>query len=179
MLTAIFLSLVSSPVVVKPPDSSFIVTTPVTLPGVVAPPPPNPFRGAPRVTETIGVQFHQDGRLLWGGDMMRSSDGTASFSQQLRESRACPDADPRTSRYDANSARMSSLSVTLSPYYPATEGAIRVAIERTRPVGQPDEMCGGRDGSSTVRFEGRAILPRGKAVTLEGEAGLSVTLTRR
>jgi len=145
----------------------------VLAPSVVAP--PIMRSSTPRTTETIAVQLRHGGRLLWSGDLSRASDGTASFSQQLRESRACPDADPRTGR---TGTRFTTFSVSINPDYPLAEGAARVSIERTAPYGD-DDYCGGRDASGTVRLTSRVELPQGKPVTLEGEGGLSVTLTRR
>ncbi len=158
------------------PPPAPVITTVAQAPMIIEAPPA--ARPAVRVTETIAVQFRQDGRLLWSGEMMRASDGTASFSQQLRESRACPYADPQQPRWANSGARNTSLSVAINPDYPSTDGAVRIIIERTRPYGRDGEECGGQ-GNSTVRFDTRAILPSGKAVTLEGEGGLSVTLTRR
>jgi hypothetical protein len=150
-----------------------------------APPPPPPALFAPpivttpymrsaasRTTETVSVQLRHGGRVLWSGDLSRASDGTATMSQQVRESQACANGDARFV-----DSRLTSFSVTISPDYQQQEaGAVRVSIERTAPFGD-DKDC--RSASSTVRLESRTVLPQGKAVTLEGEGGLSVTLIRR
>jgi hypothetical protein len=132
----------------------------------------------PRTTERFAVQVRQEDHVLWSGEMMRASDGMASFSQQMRESRACTEGEmPASGR--SNVSQNSSLSVSISPNYPFAEGVVRVNVERTRPYGDAATGCGGEEGSSTVRFESRAQLPAGKAVTLRGESGLSVTIIRR
>ncbi|HLZ77860.1 MAG TPA: hypothetical protein VKQ09_00860 [Sphingomonas sp.] len=132
----------------------------------------------PRTTERFAVQVRQDDHVLWSGEMMRASDGMASFSEQMRESRACTEGEmPASGR--SNVSQNSSLSVSISPNYPFAEGVVRISVERTRPYGEAAAGCEGEEGSSTVRFETRAQLPAGKAVTLRGESGLSVTITRR
>ncbi|WP_019834178.1 hypothetical protein [Sphingomonas sp. PR090111-T3T-6A] len=161
------------------PAPPLIITTPLVMaPATVSSAvmsPPFIRTTAPRTTETIAVQLRHGGRVLWSGDLSRASDGTASFSQQVRESRACPDADPRTGTMGT---RFTTFSVSINPDYPNGADSARVSIERTAPYGD-DKDCGGRGASSTVRLESRVDLPQGKPVTLEGEGGLSVTLTRR
>ena len=149
------------------------VASPIVIRSVIG----MPDRG-PRTTERFTVQVRQDDRVLWSGEMMRASDGMASFSQQLRESRACTEGEA-SSGNRSNMSQNSSLSVSISPNYPYAEGMVRVNVERTRPYGDAATSCEGEEGSSTVRFETRAQLPSGKAVTLRGESGLSVTITRR
>lgn len=131
----------------------------------------------PRTTEHFAVQIRENDRMLWSGEMMRASDGMASFSQQMRESRAC--AEGETSSGRSSVSQNSNLMVSIGPIYPTVDGVVRVTVERTRPYGDAATGCAGEEGSSTIRFESRAQLLAGKAVTLRGEGGLSVTITRR
>jgi hypothetical protein len=177
MSAMLLLALAVAPVAPAPPPP-MVVTTPSLSsesPRVIVLPAPS-FSG-PRTTDTINVQLRVDDRLLWSGDLTRASDGTASFSQQMRESRACPDAS--SGSRGTTAMQNSSLSVMLAPSYPIDGGTLRVSIERTRPYGAAAAHCDGEEGSSTLRFESRAQLAPGKPVTLKGEGGLSATLTRR
>ncbi len=177
MPVASFLALLAVAAPSPPPaPPGPVVTTTVASPLVIRSV-AMPGQG-PRTTERFTVQVRQDDRVLWSGEMMRASDGMASFSQQLRESRACTEGEA-SSGGRSNVSQNSSLSVSISPNYPYAEGMVRVNVERTRPYGEAATSCGGEEGSSTVRFESRAQLPSGKAVTLRGESGLSVTITRR
>ncbi len=155
-----------------------VPAAPVVASAVVAPPIISMGERGPRTTETFTVQVRQDDRLLWSGELMRASDGMASFSQQTRESRACTEGEPSYGGR-SNLIQNSSLSVSINPNYPYGEGMVRVSVERTRPYGSAATICGGEEGTSTVRFESRAQLPAGKPVTLRGEGGLSVTIARR
>lgn len=162
----------SPPTALPAPVVTTLAAAPIVMRSVVG----MPGQG-PRDTERFTVQVRQDDRVLWSGEMMRASDGMASFSQQLRESRACTEGET-SSGGRSNVSQSSSLSVSISPNYPFAEGMARVNVERTRPFGDAATGCEGEEGSSTIRFESRAHLPSGKAVTLHGESGLSVTITR-
>ncbi len=177
MSVASFLALLTIVAPSPPPGlPAPVVTTTVASPIVARSFVGMPGQG-PRTTERFTVQVRQDDRVLWSGEMMRASDGMASFSQQLRESRVCTEGEASGGR--SNVSQNSSLSVSISPNYPYAEGMVRVNVERTRPYGDVATGCEGEEGSSTVRFESRAQLPSGKALTLRGESGLSVTITRR
>jgi hypothetical protein len=171
LLAAILSTVSAAPA--SAPVAPPIVTSPI------APSPPMIRRSGPRITQTILVQFRQDGRMLWSGEMMRASDGVASYSQQLRESRACPDTDAAISRFNSANIRNTSLTVSVGPSFDMSDDAVRVSIERTRPYGAETGTCTDNGGTSTVRFEARVALPQGKPVTVAGEGGIAVILTRR
>ena len=177
MPVASLLALIAIVAPSSPPAPPAPVVTTVASPIVMRSIIQMPNQG-PRTTERFTVQVRQDDRVLWSGEMMRASDGMASFSQQLRESRACTEGQA-SSGNRSNVSQNSSLSVSISPNYPYAARMVRVNVERTRPYGDTATGCGGEEGSSTVRFESRVQLPSGKAVTLRGESGLSVTITRR
>jgi hypothetical protein len=152
-------------------------------PPVMVTPVPRSFSNRPGVTQTIAVQVRQDGRVLWAGDLSRSSKGTASFNQQLRESKACGAAD--NGRFATGEFESSGLSVSITPDYQTmladdsdADGRVQITVERTRPYGDGDVCTGGR-GSSTVRFGSAVRLEHGHATTVAGEGGLSVVLTLR
>lgn len=177
MPVASLLALLTAVTTPVPPPPAPVITTPVVEAPAIRAAFVAPGQG-PRTTEHFAVQVRQDDHVLWSGEIMRASDGMASFSQQLRESRACTEGEA-SSGGRSNVSQNSSLSVSISPNYPFAEGMVRVNVERTRPYGAAATACEGEEGSSTIRFESRAQLPAGKAVTLRGEGGLSVTITRR
>ncbi len=181
MLGAMLVSLVAS---VAPAPAVSVMPIPVPpRPPVMVTPVPRSFSNRPGVTQSIAVQLRQDGRALWAGELSRSSKGTASFNQQLRESKACGAAD--NGRFATNEFESSGLSISIMPDYqtmladnPDAGDRVQITVERTRPYGDGDVCTGGR-GNSTVRFSSAVELAHGHAVTLAGEGGLSVVLTLR
>ena len=145
-------------------------------PVIVAPPAPAPpigrstlMRAAPvpvRVRVTVGAQVLFSDTLRVGGF------SGASYQQSRTEA---PETQCPTERYYSPSMR-DSLNVNLYQREDTTAGPLlNVSVSWTRPsrtIG-----CGG-EGTRQVQLNQTVPLAPGQSVTLQGDAGLTVTVSR-
>lgn len=178
MIGSLFVSLIAmaqAPIAPAPPPP------PSASPMVIVMP-PRSVSSRPSVTQTIAVQVRQDARILWSGELTRSSTGSASFNEDMRGSRGCAVSDH--GRFGIGDSQSTGLNVSIGPDYRSpsdtadADDRVQVNVSRTHPFDSGD-ACSGGGGSSTVRFGATTTLARGRPVTLAGEGGLSIVLTLR
>jgi hypothetical protein len=128
---------------------------------------------APAVTESIGVAVYQGREPIWTGSLRLGGPyGSASFSQSRNEyGEICP-AEPGAPGRQVNSSE--SLNFSISRYNSQQElDRFNITLNWSRPV----PRCQG-EGNDTYGFNRVVNLPRGESVTIEGNGGVSVRLTR-
>ena len=157
------------------------VPTPPVIRESAAPVAVSMMRGidrAPIETLSFAVVIRQDAKPLWQGKLAMASNGTASYTQRREETLACPTADRR----DRPTRFFTGTTLTLSTAWDGgDQSAIRVsaALDRPVPDGSTDvplsAIC--RDLTNRKVQIDTTIRPgRGKPVTIQGDAGFSVTL---
>ena len=160
----------------SPPPITIVEAPPAPMPPIIAVPSPAPpiVRGAlkPAIPTPIRVRVTAGAQLLFSDTLRVSRVSGASYQQTRTEApeTACP-----TERYFAPSQR-NSLNVNLYLREDTTAGSmLNVSVSWQRPsrgVG-----CGG-EGSRQVQLTQTVPLAAGQSVTLQGDAGLAVTVSR-
>lgn len=123
----------------------------------------NPYE---RPVTTVRIRAFAGGAALFD-DQMRVGRSGANFNQNRSEAAEenCPDDYSATAKH--------SLSIGLRPDGP-TKNSYRVNVSWSRPVAG----CDGQ-GSRGVNVDQRVDLEPGQTVTVQGDGGLRVELTRR
>lgn len=128
---------------------------------------------APTAAESIGIAVYQGRDPIWTGSLRLGGPyGNASFSQSRNEyGEMCP-AEPGTPGRQVNSSE--SLNFTISRYNSQQEpDRFNISLNWSRPV----PRCQG-EGNDTYGFNRVVNVQRGQSVTIEGNGGVSVRLTR-
>lgn len=149
---------------------------------VSAPPPPGPLpiivsNRAPARTLTFGVTIKHGDAKLWEGRLAMASNGNASLNQRREQTIACPDLAAR-----GGIGRFSTgFSLSLSGVYGSEAySAVRMSARLDRPTtdGPLTNLCADQ-GVRSVEVQSTFVPVDGKAVTIDGDAGFSVTLIPR
>jgi len=152
------------------------VSAPVSPPPIIVAPAPPVYRAdSMRKVDPIvvDVTVSAGGAILYQGTLRTAASGMARFSQDKLEVAATP--CDGTIAY-LNSER-SSFSVQLTPMDSIeNRGNVTVAVDWTRSVGTG--ACG-PGTARTVRVSQTVKLEPERPITLAGDAGLLVRLTRR
>jgi len=129
--------------------------------------------GASAAAESIGIAVYQGREPIWTGSLRVGGPyGSASFSQSRNEfGELCP-AEPGAPGRQGNSSE--SLNFSISRYNSQQEpDRFNISLNWSRPV----PRCQG-EGNDTYGFNRVVNLPRGQSVTIDGNGGVSVRLTR-
>ena len=133
-----------------------------------------PFQERPPLLVTpIAVRVTAGNRILFNDTLRVSENSSASYSENRSEAAtvACP--PPRSH----DSSDRSSLSIQLYLRDNRNTGeAVNISVNWQRPA--PGSACG-NDGTRTVQLGQTVQLQPGQSATIQGDAGLVVTLTRR
>ncbi len=157
-----------------------IATTSVSPPPIIAVPSPparalsagpatNPAAAA--VPFIVDVTVSAEGKLLWRGPLRVARGWGANFTQTM--SQTPPAICPGLSRYDGDYRDMLAFHVRVHEVEP---DSVNVSVNWQRPAA--DWSCSNA-GLRTVQIGQTVVLNAGRSVTLEGDAGLRITLTRR
>ena len=160
-----------------PPPITVVETpAPMPMPPIIAvpPSPPSLIRGniKPAVPIPVRIRVTAGSQLLFSDTMRVSRVSGASYQQSRSEA---PETVCPTDRYLFSSQR-NSLNVNLYLREDTTAGSmLNVSISWTRPsrgVG-----CGG-EGSRQVQLTQTVPLAAGQSMTLQGDGGLTVSVSR-
>ncbi|WP_310468274.1 hypothetical protein [Sphingomonas sp.] len=148
-------------------------------PVVITPSPP-PVVTASRIARpieqsavtTLHVRVAVAGRSLFDDTLRVGQNSGASFSQTRSEAPALPCAGSRP----YSGSTQNSLNIQLYARDNSHQGpGYSVNVSWQRPVAEPD--CSG-EGTRGVQLNQTVPLAPGESVTIRGDAGLTVTLTR-
>jgi len=150
----------------------------VPVPPPVAPPAPIVVTSrTPAKTLTFAVTIRHGDSKLWEGRLAMASNGSASFNQRRDQTLACPNAIGR----DGVGRFSTGFSLSLYGAY-AGEGysSVRVSARLDRPTadGPLSNLCA-EPSVRSVEVQSTFVPIDGKTLTIEGDAGFSVTLTPR
>jgi hypothetical protein len=127
----------------------------------------------PLLVTPITVRVTAGNRILFNDTLRVSENSSASYSENRSEAAMVVCPPPRS--YE--SSDRSSLSIQLYLRDNRTTGeAVNISVNWQRPA--PGSACG-NDGTRTVQLGQTVPLQPGQSTTIEGDAGLVVTLTRR
>lgn len=150
----------------------------------IAPPAP-PAPAAPPAQPMAPVQYPVDVDVRAGADRLFAgtldvgSPVTSSFRQEKTDAvlATCIDNDSYpASNGPRATQRSSSFSVSINPGYQRADNRVQVQVRWTRPG---TGGCSGQTNLRTVEMIEWVRLAPGQTVTLSGDAGLIVKLTRR
>jgi hypothetical protein len=153
------------------------IDVPAQIVAVAPPGPPTIVRAqamlGPVVVVPVRVRITGGTQLLLDDTLRIARNASAGFTQSRNEA---PERLCTTTRY-YGSAERQSLNVQLYLRDSPEEGsAVNVSVSWQRPSGTAS--CG-PDGSRTVSLSETVPLKEGQSATLQGDAGLTVTLSRR
>ena len=160
----------------SPPPITIVEAPPAPLPPIIAVPPPAPpiirSSAKPAIPIPVRVRVAAGTQILFSDTMRVSRVSGASYQQSRSEA---PEAVCATERYYFSSQR-NSLNVNLYLRENSNAGSmLNVSVSWTRPsrgVG-----CGG-EGSRQVQLTQTVPLAAGQSATLQGDGGLTVTVSR-
>ena len=175
MLSMVLLALLSATDSPPPPPPPAVPQVAPRADGMILPPnrPRPPV--APAVNQVAHVTISSGKTELWKGQLHLSSRGAASFIQTRRESYVCAD-DPGRRAYDSE---IESLNFSIRGATAARQQGYTISVSWKRPLDRGDgDGCQDISERSVALRQTVDIQP-GKAVRLDGDAGLSVSIVLR
>lgn len=125
-------------------------------------------------TLTFAVTIRHGDTKLWEGRLAMASNGNASLNQRREQTVACPGSFAR----EGMSRFSTGFSLSLSGTY-GSEGysAVRASARLDRPKadGPLTDLCVDQ-GIRSVEVQSTFVPVDGKALTIDGDAGFSVTI---
>ena len=187
MLVMLFLLLAADSVIARPlpaPPPEIVAITPQNASGLIAvshsaPPPvtvavpPAPVVATPRPVSPVRVRVTAGDKTLFDGELRTARGSGASYSETWSEA---PAIDCSADRFYASGERRSLNLQLHSRDEPQTGPAVTVNVTWQRPTSST--VCPS-EGSRSVSLVQTVPLAPGQTSTIRGDAGLTVTLSRR
>lgn len=129
--------------------------------------------GTDRV-QRVNVRVTAGSELLWQGELTVSRGVGARYSQEKNDAAPTRCADVPSRRQ--NVTRRVAVSLSQTYYGEGNSDSYSIRIEWTRPADL--DNCTGA-GDRTIQMTQNVSLPNGQSITVDGDAGLHVVLTRK
>ena len=154
-----------------PPPPVIVALEPSSQSGITFSGRPTPGADVP-APYSVDVTISVEGRTLWKGTLRLARTYSASYNQTVQEAPA--EICPGMRSYEAT--QRTNFGIGLNSQFTENQERINVNFSWVRP--QPAKSCGS-SGSRTVQINETVPLKNGETVTLTGDAGLVLTLSRR
>lgn len=124
--------------------------------------------------QRVSVRVSSGSELLWQGDLAVSRGVSARYSQEKTDAALthCDDVQSRRQ----NVTRRVAVTLSQTYYGEGNTDNYNIRIEWTRPANL--DNCSGT-GDRTIQMTQNVSLPNGQAITVDGDAGLRIVLTRK
>ena len=159
-----------------------LAATPAQTMITIAPPAPPapPAQPSVPIQFPVEVEVRAGAERLFAGTLEVGSPVTSTFRQE-RVDAVVPtcgasDSYPVITMGGRAVPRASSFTISISTNYQRTDGRVQLNVRWVRPG---SSSCTGQFNTRTVEMNESVLLAPGQTVTVQGDAGLVVRLTRR